>query len=91
MHALLGLPSCGLRQPFWLLTTFNGLVVTAMKLHKEGRAKRVGILDCDQHYGNGTEELDPISQPFTVLRPCDGWKTLPAQRREASCRACRLS
>lgn len=34
--------------------TFNGLVVTAMKLRDEGRAQRVGILDCDQHYGNGT-------------------------------------
>ncbi len=37
--------------------TFNGLVVTAMKLQEEGRVKRVGILDCDQHYGDGTEDL----------------------------------
>lgn len=37
--------------------TFNGLMVTALKLHAEGRATRVGILDCDQHFGDGTEEL----------------------------------
>ena len=37
--------------------TFNGLMVTALKLHAEGRAARIGILDCDQHFGDGTEEL----------------------------------
>jgi acetoin utilization deacetylase AcuC-like enzyme len=29
----------------------------ALKLHKEGRVRRVGILDCDYHYGDGTEDL----------------------------------
>ena len=37
--------------------TFNGLVVTAVKLREQGRVRRVGILDCDQHYGDGTDEL----------------------------------
>ncbi|MFO1325434.1 MAG: hypothetical protein U1F15_15415 [Burkholderiales bacterium] len=37
--------------------TFNGLVVTALKLHRSGLANRVGILDCDQHYGDGTAAL----------------------------------
>jgi len=37
--------------------TFNGLVVTALKLKTEGLATKVGILDCDQHYGNGTDEI----------------------------------
>ena len=32
-------------------------MVTALKLHAEGRAARIGILDCDQHFGDGTEEL----------------------------------
>lgn len=36
--------------------TFNGLVVTAMALLQEG-VRKVGILDLDMHYGNGTVEL----------------------------------
>lgn len=36
--------------------TFNGLMVTAAVLHAEG-ARRIGILDCDEHYGNGTDEI----------------------------------
>lgn len=37
--------------------TFNGLMVTAFVLKAEGLATRVGILDFDMHYGNGTDEL----------------------------------
>jgi len=37
--------------------TFNGLMVTALVLHSEGLVRRVGILDFDQHYGNGTEDI----------------------------------
>lgn len=37
--------------------TFNGLMVAALALRKEGRVDRVGIIDCDAHYGNGTEEI----------------------------------
>src|SRR5512140_3658439 len=37
--------------------TFNGLMVTALALHVEDRVARVGILDCDMHYGNGTDEI----------------------------------
>jgi acetoin utilization deacetylase AcuC-like enzyme len=37
--------------------TFNGLVVTARKLLNEGILRRVLILDCDMHYGDGTEEI----------------------------------
>jgi acetoin utilization deacetylase AcuC-like enzyme len=37
--------------------TFNGLMVTACALEHEGLAQRVGILDCDQHYGDGTDEI----------------------------------
>jgi acetoin utilization deacetylase AcuC-like enzyme len=36
--------------------TFNGLVVTARMLLREG-ARHVGILDCDEHYGDGTDEI----------------------------------
>lgn len=37
--------------------TFNGLMVAACALHVEDRIARVGILDCDMHYGNGTDEI----------------------------------
>jgi acetoin utilization deacetylase AcuC-like enzyme len=37
--------------------TFNGLMVAAAKLRKQEGAKRIGILDCDQHYGDGTDEI----------------------------------
>lgn len=37
--------------------TFNGLMVTAQNLLKNRKVKKVGILDCDQHYGNGTENI----------------------------------
>lgn len=36
--------------------TFNGLVVTAQVLARDGIAQRVGIVDCDQHYGDGTDD-----------------------------------
>jgi acetoin utilization deacetylase AcuC-like enzyme len=37
--------------------TFNGLMVTVMTLLAEGQAERVGILDLDQHWGNGTQDI----------------------------------
>lgn len=36
--------------------TFNGLMVTALAL-KESGVNRVGILDLDMHYGNGTDDI----------------------------------
>lgn len=37
--------------------TFNGLMVTATVLLAEGRVRKIGILDCDQHWGNGTQNI----------------------------------
>lgn len=37
--------------------TFNGLMVTAIKLKNEGLVNRVGILDFDFHRGNGQEDI----------------------------------
>ena len=37
--------------------TFNGLMVTALALQVEGRVRRVGILDADHHYGDGTDSI----------------------------------
>jgi acetoin utilization deacetylase AcuC-like enzyme len=37
--------------------TFNGLIVAARKLQEEGIVERVGIIDCDVHYGDGTDDI----------------------------------
>lgn len=37
--------------------TFNGLMVTALALKAERPGLRVGILDYDFHYGNGTDDI----------------------------------
>lgn len=36
--------------------TFNFLVLAAIKAHQAG-ARRIGILDLDYHYGNGTDDI----------------------------------
>jgi acetoin utilization deacetylase AcuC-like enzyme len=40
--------------------TFNGLMVTALKLIRAKRVARILILDLDQHYGNGTDEIKRV-------------------------------
>jgi acetoin utilization deacetylase AcuC-like enzyme len=37
--------------------TFNGLMVTALKLLHDQRVRRIMILDLDQHFGDGTDEI----------------------------------
>lgn len=37
--------------------TFNGLMITALALKREGRVSRIGILDLDQHWGDGTHDI----------------------------------
>ncbi len=38
--------------------TFNGLMVAAIDLLKDPQGvRRVGIFDCDEHYGNGTDDI----------------------------------
>ena len=36
--------------------TWNGLIVAARKMIEEGRVAKVGIIDCDAHYGDGTQD-----------------------------------
>ncbi len=37
--------------------TFNGLMVAALALKDAGLVNRVAILDCDAHYGDGTDSI----------------------------------
>lgn len=42
--------------------TFNGLMATAVQLLDEGRIERVAIVDCDYHYGDGTQAIIDANQ-----------------------------
>jgi acetoin utilization deacetylase AcuC-like enzyme len=37
--------------------TFNGLVISAFLLYKRLHVEKIGIIDCDAHYGDGTENI----------------------------------
>ena len=56
-----GFHHAGLKTAFGYCT-FNGLMVAALSLHAEAKVQRVGILDCDQHFGDGTEEIIAAKQ-----------------------------
>jgi acetoin utilization deacetylase AcuC-like enzyme len=48
--------------------TFNGLMVTACVLRAEGRVQRVGIIDCDMHYGDGTDQIIEVLDAHRWVR-----------------------
>lgn len=37
--------------------TYNGLIVAARQMIAEKSVKKVGIIDCDNHYGDGTDDI----------------------------------
>ncbi len=47
-----------------LFCTFNGLMISAKKLIKEGACKKVAIVDCDMHWGNGTDDILDTIDPY---------------------------
>ncbi len=49
--------------------TFNGLMVSAAKLIAEGAVKKVAIVDCDMHYGNGTDSI--MTKMQKILATCN--------------------
>lgn len=51
---------------------FNDLAVTATELRREGRLRRVLVVDCDVHQGDGTAELlTPDPDAFTLSVQCE--------------------
>lgn len=54
-------PTSGFHHAEWAeaqgFCTFNGLMITARTLLQERPELRIGILDCDAHYGNGADEI----------------------------------
>jgi len=59
--------------------TFNGLMVTALALLSEGAVRRVGILDCDQHYGDGTEDIIARTGVRDIVRHVTAGRDYPRQ------------
>ena len=59
---------------------FNSLMVTVAKLLSEGLVHRVLVLDCDQHYGNGTDQIiAQLSMDGVVENATFGrWFSVPA-------------
>lgn len=43
--------------------TFNGLMIAATKLVEEGKCNKVCIVDCDMHWGNGTDDIIRVINP----------------------------
>jgi len=51
---------------------FNDLAVTTTELRREGRLRRVLVVDCDVHQGDGTAELlTPDPDAFTLSVQCE--------------------
>ena len=59
--------------------TFNGLMVTALALQRDHPGLKVGILDYDYHYGNGTDDILEHLRPRDIAHVTAGRKwTQPA-------------
>jgi acetoin utilization deacetylase AcuC-like enzyme len=41
----------------WNFCSFNGLTIAALLMNQRGQAQRVGIIDFDCHWGNGTDAI----------------------------------
>ena len=54
--------------------TFNGLMVTALLLKETNPDIRVGILDLDMHYGNGTDNIIEKTQSRSWIEHFTGGK-----------------
>ena len=52
--------------------TFNGLMVTALALQRDCPGLRVGILDYDYHYGDGTDDIIETLEPVGIVHRTAG-------------------
>ncbi len=74
-------PSSGFHHAFYAdnhgFCTFNGLIVAARKILEEHANATVGILDCDWHYGDGTQDIiDRLSLGGRIKHHSSGAKRL---------------
>lgn len=57
--------------------TFNGLMVTVLALRADGHRGRIGILDLDEHYGNGTDDILRMTKEPNVEHYTFGGVNIP--------------
>ena len=62
---------------------FNDAAIAALAMRAEGRAKRVAIIDCDVHQGNGTAAI-LARQPDCFTFSLHGARNFPLREGEAS-------
>lgn len=62
--------------------TFNGLMVTALALIKDNPDVLVGILDCDEHYGNGTDEILDQNATAPIIHRTVGRRAMQPEHAE---------
>lgn len=55
--------------------TFNGLMVTALALKAERLVRRVGIVDLDMHYGNGTDHIRAVKDALGWVKHFSAGRT----------------
>jgi acetoin utilization deacetylase AcuC-like enzyme len=68
--------------------TFNGLIVAARHMINHRYVSRVGILDLDQHYGDGTDEIiQRLNLQKHIRHDTVGLDNPPAAQAEAFLRA----
>ena len=61
--------------------TFNGLMVAACRLLRKWPVRKVGILDCDWHYGDGTDDIiKELGMESSILHLTSGSRDLPNPR-----------
>ena len=63
--------------------TFNGLMVTVRALRADGFTGRIGILDLDEHYGNGTDDILRVTGESNVEHYTFGGVTIPRSGGDA--------
>lgn len=64
--------------------TFNGLIISALKLLKQYSKlyKKIAIIDCDAHYGNGTDDIiDTLNLKNVIYHNTFG-KKFPFRRED---------
>lgn len=97
-HGVACAPVCGFHHARYAeasgYCTFNGLIVTAIRLLVEGKVRRIMILDADMHLGNGTDELierlaladkvDNISLSRWFATPAQAQRYLECIERESA-------
>lgn len=62
--------------------TFNGLMVAAKRLLHSGKTQKIGILDCDWHAGDGTDDIiSALDLHDSILHFSSGGEHLPNAAR----------